>query len=100
MAWHGRKLEFPMNQKDAEEGVGPELTCWLSPKMTTLRMRGSPTITVCEVGYKAWGGRTQSPQLCHAKLLQQQVWATLRGQKTLDQIRDRNLHWPGLNFDN
>lgn len=51
-AWHGRKLEFPMNQKDAEEGVGPELTCWLSSKVTTLRMRGSPTIMVCEVGYQ------------------------------------------------
>lgn len=95
-AWHSSKLEFPMNQKDAEEGAGPELTCWLSLKMTTLRMRGSPTITVCEVGYKEWGGRAQSPLSCHAKLLQQQVWATLR----VDQIWDRSLHWPGLNFDN
>lgn len=34
MAWCGRMLEFPRGQKDTEEGVEPEWTCWLPPKMT------------------------------------------------------------------
>lgn len=40
-AWPGRMLAFPMGPKDAEEDIGPELTCCLPPKMTTFWMMGS-----------------------------------------------------------
>lgn len=100
MPGHGRMPDFPLGQRNTEEGVGAELTFWLPPNMTTLWMRGSPATRVCAVGYRGWGGRIQSSLLCYVRPLQQYVLATLRGQETLDQIWDGSLHWPGLNFNN